>query len=431
MINDRLKSIIRQIVEGLAVVFLVLCCFALLFVGLNYFFPSGTSLKELVSHEDIVPFADLSIHGDREFTIDRSREVSEMSAVLEGIRNTVKAKRGGAIAWTPANVGMPLYDRDAIQTFRRASARIKLDAESFLDVEENTLVVIKRFEEDLFLREKESVLIMVDGKLRGNIKGDEEKSINVQIATPSAVTRVMSGESPGGKAKFAVTVNPDKSSTVTVYEGVAAVSAQDQVVHVEANQGITVNLDQVPPAPISLPPPPTPSSPENAFVYYYRDLPPKIRFSWAAGEYEETYHFVLSRAPGFGEIVEDGYIPEEGFSHGNLKEGHYYWRVSRLSGWVEGGFSETRMVRVVKDQAPPMLRVQIQDGVVQRPRVTLKGVTEPGSRVFVQGERVTIDSAGAFEHGVSLKRGTNVIVVEAVDAAGNVAYHADYVTGRF
>ncbi len=119
------------------------------------------------------------------------------------------------------------------------------------------------------------------------------------------------------------------------------------------------------------------------------------------------------------------------FSHGNLKEGEYYWRVSRLSGWAEGGFSETRMVRVVKDQAPPMLRVQLPGGVVQRARVTLKGVTEPGSRVFVQGERVTIDSAGAFEHGVPLKRGTNVIVVEAVDAAGNVAYQSDYVTGRF
>ncbi len=431
MFIKRLKSKLLDIVEGLVVVFLVMCCFSLLFVGLNRFFPSGTSLKELMSREDILPFVDLTIRGDGELAIDGARDVSEMSAILAGARNTVKAKRAGSIAWAPANVGMPLYDRDAIQTFRRASARIKLDAESFLEVEENTLVIIKRMEEDLFLSEKESVLIMVDGKLRGSIKGDEEKSINVQIATPSAVTRVVSEESPEREAKFTVTVNPDKSSTVTVYEGVAAVEAQNEVVRVEANQGVTVNLGQGPTAPRSLPPPPIPSLPENAFAYYYRDLPPKIRFSWAAGKYEETYHFVLSRDPGYGDVVEDEYVTGKDFSHGNLKEGEYYWRVSRLSGWAEGGFSETRMVRVVKDQAPPMLRVQLPGGVVQRARVTLKGVTEPGSRVFVQGERVTIDSAGAFEHGVPLKRGTNVIVVEAVDAAGNVAYQSDYVTGRF
>lgn len=430
MANKRQKSKLLEIVEGLLVVFLVLCCFSLLFVGLKYFFPSGTSLKELVSRDDILPFADLTIRGGGELAIEGARDVSEMSAVLSGARNTVKAKRSGAIAWGPANVGMPLYDRDAIQTFRRASARIKLDRESFLDVEENSLVIIKRMEEDLFFGEKESVLIMVDGKLRGNIKGDDQQTINVQIATPSAVTRVVSGESSEGEAKFTVTVNPDKSSTVTVYEGVAAVEAQNKVVRVEANQGVTVNLGQVPTAPRSLPPPPTSSSPDDGFAYYYRDLPPKIRFSWA-GVYEETYHFVLSRDPGFEDIVEDEYVTGNDFSHGNLKEGDYYWRLSRLTGWAEGGFSEARMIRVVKDDAPPVLRVQLPGGVVGQARVTLKGVTEPGSRVFIQGVRVKIDGAGTFEQGVTLKRGTNVIVIEAVDAAGNVAYHTDYVTGRF
>jgi hypothetical protein len=44
---------------------------------------------------------------------------------------------------------------------------------------------------------------------------------------------------------------------------------------------------------------------------------------------------------------------------------------------------------------------------------------------------VPVDENGRFEASVELQRGINLLVVEAVDAAGNVAYASQMVTGKF
>ncbi len=200
----------------------------------------------------------------------------------------------------------------------------------------------------------------------------------------------------------------------------------------ERNQGVVVNFGETPPVPETLPSAPMATTPEDREVLYYRDLPPKVRFSWDAEADVEMYHFVLSRDPDFRELLVNERLREREFVYGNLKEGRYYWRVSGLVKWKESTFSEARNIFVVIDQKPPVLHVQFPQKIADKDdEVIVTGLTEPNADLFIQSKPVPIDKGGGFRYVLRVQPGMNVIVVEAMDAAGNVAYRAKRLYGRF
>ncbi len=86
---------------------------------------------------------------------------------------------------------------------------------------------------------------------------------------------------------------------------------------------------------------------------------------------------------------------------------------------------------MVQDRKPPVLRVQPPPKVVNQDTITLRGKTEPGAKVYVEGNRVTVNKEGFFKHQLRIKRGASLIVVEAVDPAGNVAYATNLVNAKY
>jgi len=82
---------------------------------------------------------------------------------------------------------------------------------------------------------------------------------------------------------------------------------------------------------------------------------------------------------------------------------------------------------VVQDQEPPTLQVQFPPKTIHSESYTLCGKAEPGARVFVGGRRVRTTRTGEFRYNLKLRPGTNVIVVEAIDAVNNVAYRSQRV----
>jgi hypothetical protein len=258
-----------------------------------------------------------------------------------------------------------------------------------------------------------------------------EDSVYLEVGTPSGTIRTRSGPQAEGSVDFKISVNPDQSSTITVYEGSAEVIAQGQTVLVGTNQATVVALNQAPQQPGILPEQVNLKSPSGKNVFYYRDLPPKIRFAWQGQPNATGYHFVLARSLSFQDIVTDEQFSGASFTHGNLKKGTYYWKVSALEDSVEGYFSEIRQFRVIRDQAPPKLLVRFPPETIYSGRFTLRGKTEPGARVFVGGKRVRTTRQGKFEYHMKLQPGMNVIVVEAVDGVDNVAYRSQKVICKY
>jgi hypothetical protein len=76
---------------------------------------------------------------------------------------------------------------------------------------------------------------------------------------------------------------------------------------------------------------------------------------------------------------------------------------------------------VVLDQTPPPLAItEPRAGLrTSEGRMTVKGTTDPGCAVSVNGESATVDRKGKFSKDVSLEEGDNTLVVTAIDQGGN------------
>ncbi|MGD2273011.1 MAG: FecR domain-containing protein [Desulfobacterales bacterium] len=434
MIIGRLKKIIKGSTEGILAVMLVLLFYSMLLYLLNTVFPSGTSLKALIAQEGLMDPAGQLEHGNRHFTgtddAQESATVLATAAVLSLARNTVKSKGAGEIAWRTAKTGKPLYDRDAVQTLNNSAAVIQFDENTNLDMGANSLVIIKRLTQDPRRREKRSFMVLVDGELRGKLGHSDQESVYLEIGTPGATLSTHGGKQAIETVDFKISVNPDKSTTISVYGGSAEVSAEGQTVTVEANQSTVVALNQKPLDPQMLPRAVILKRPSGNNSFSYRNLPPKIRFTWQSQPDALRYHFVLARDAAFRDVVTDERLSKARFTHGNLKRGTYFWKVSAVEKTIEGFFSETRRLRIIRDLKPPTLRVQFPPKTIHRGRFTLSGKTDPGARVFVGGKRVKTTRNGSFKYDLKLRPGLNVIVVEAFDAVNNVTYQTQRINRK-
>ena len=409
-------------------VVLVLASFGILMFVLNFLFPSGTGFRSLFEKGLLSPMESWQFQaGPGRFRNPDTEGEQDLTATISTARNTVKARRAGEVAWSAAGEGMPLYNRDAVQTFGQSYALIALDAKNSLELKENSLVVINRYRQDIASREKRSLLLMVEGTLKGRLAGSDDEAVKVDVATVSAVARIAPPKRSEVPVEFAITANPDSSSSVAVYQGELMVTAMGTTVTVKANQGTHVELGERPRPPAPLPTVPVARSPGNGDRYEYRDLPPRIRFSWDSPTPAESYRFLLARDPEFRDPVVDEEVTAGPFQHGNLEPGEYSWKVSGKNGPLEGTSSEPRRILLARDVETPALRCRELPGTVAGERVTVAGETEPGASVYVAGDPVPTGAAGEFTHEIPLRPGANLILVEAVDQAGNSSYFSQVV----
>lgn len=425
--KERLKSTGRRVGEY-GVALLLVLCFFLSFLGiLGILFPSGLGLG------DLMRIRDLSLAGREEgggwehvaipgWEGQPAGKTPQAIAVLSTLRNEVKSRGAGSIAWQQAVVGMRLASRDAVQTSRQSGASIRFSGKDSIEMGENSLVILRKVEQDPVRLTKRSTLLVIDGEFRGNLGGAEKQTFDFELGKSGARARIASGGEGGGPAEFQINVNPDRTTTLSMYKGSADVAASGTTVRLEANTATTVLESGAASAPVALPSSPVLSSPANDAVFFYRSLPPIVSLAWNVLEGTDSYRIVLARDREFRDIVAREDLVRPSFVHGNLKEGTYYWRVSGKKKWAEGPPSGTGQLRIVKDTLAPDLRVEAAGGGDGKERGLLKGASEPGATVFVAGNRVPVAETGDFECDVKLARGVNQIVVEAVDPAGNVAY---------
>jgi mannose-6-phosphate isomerase-like protein (cupin superfamily) len=437
MMTISFKTTTKKIFEPILVLALVLLFFMVILLTLNTVFPTGQSLLDLVSpggqgpsHSgDYLTSRNLRLStGTGEYGLgDRSN----ITAVLSDLENLVKSKRANQIAWQGAPKGMTFFNSDAIQTFHKSSATLSIKKGNILELGENSLVVLRKLERDVFTRENRTIVVLMGGQLSGEVRKTDQENYNLEIIAPGVIARAPSKDNKDKPTRFQMAVKPDNSSILTVLEGTADLMVDGETIKVGADQVVQVQPGK---RPVFLGPPPEPpvlASPADDEMFPFRDVPPIVTFGWSASEDIQGYNFVLATDSQFKDILHEGRIDGNQFTHGNLKPGDYFWRISSVNKNGEGNFSRVKHFQLIQDLEPPALEVNYPDTGEVGDKFVLRGRTDPDARIFVGGIPVEIDEGGEFVHNLFLQRGFNVIVVEAVDKVGNVAYFSQLVNVEF
>lgn len=435
--NISFKTTIQKVLEAFLVLALVVLAFIGILTTLNLVFPTGQSIFELVrsGEGNQNPFGADGASRDFHLVTGLGDEIlgegGSATAVLSRKERSVKSKRSTQIAWENATEGMYLYNRDAVQTFERSSADLTFSGNSSLELGENSLIVLRKLNHDVFLRENRTVVVLMGGQVTGKVAAAKTETSNIEVVAPGAVARLPSLAKKGQPTRFKMTTRPDDTSVLSVLEGTADLVVDGKSLEIGPNQIVKVQPGRSPVF-LTMPPwPPAPVSPEEGVTFYFRDISPKVSFQWSGARGVSEYRFALSKDPRFEHIVLEDVVKSTRFTHGNLKPGDYYWQVSSISSDWEDKPGPVRHFKVVQDLEPPDLHVEYPGPTEGSEVLKLTGITEPEARVYVDGLPVKVNEQGRFDYNFSLQRGSNVIVVEAVDKVGNVTYFSKIVQGEF
>jgi hypothetical protein len=414
----------RLLAESAVVAAMTLGCLAIFIVLLNLSFPEGHDLRELLrSNRDASAGLEalrVGRGGDSTATIGNSM------ATLSVLHASVHSRTAGSIAWNSAQSGLGLRAGDGIQTGAAGTAELNLEHGS-IRLEKNSLVILGGGTDvsDLLARTPRS-LTVVRGDLFARLDGGSPGEMTVML--PQGIARLHPvAPASVGSAEFRITAGPDRSSAVTVLSGSLALEANGRTVSVGPGQFSRIGGNGAPSEPLPVPEAPVALTPGAGSRFAYLDLPPVVPFRWNASGGDGHYRLRATRGPEFKSEIMNQTTADSALDWGRFDPGVYEWQVSRVINGVEGVPSAPRRLVVEQVGGPVLLTVEPLPRRVSGPGLTVRGRARPGASVFVMGQRVRVRSDGTFDAQVDLPTGANVVLVEAVDAAGNSMYSSQVV----
>ncbi len=348
----------------------------------------------------------------------------ESDAQFLTVEGDVKYQKGAAGDWKDADGHTALMNGDWVKTGDRASAELIFSSGTLYTVGPNALLEIYSSINPQTSRKTNTVKMRVG---------------SVEVATTTDVSTV---RTPGTQvvveqqSAAQVGVADDETSVVST-RGAASVAPEKGGAAIRLASGEKINStpDGALSAVKKLTMPPALLSPGDNQVF---QLSPKlqVQMMWQPQTGAGGYVLQVSRSRLFSTQEINTKRAKTTAVAEVTSEGSFYWRVASVGADGDvGPFSAFRRFRVsggtktgtTTDRTPPILRMKAPFHVGGQ-YYTIAGVTEPGATVFINEEEVDVTSAGAFQKLVAFSSiGRNVVVIKAVDAAGNQKVESQYV----
>ena len=360
--------------------------------------------------------------------------------------NRVLYRRRDTANWNGSKTGMELFQGDSLRTLEDSRARVKFLNKELLSLEPDSMAVIKPADEDA------DVVLKSGSVFAGHAR--------VVTASARVTPRTL-------ETRYSASIEPDLTTRVEVFRGVAAVDAQGSEVDVPAGMQTRVRPGLAPEIPRKL---------ENAAALDSRAQefasaaavgggvapnPRGIEEAPAASADAATlrgdidslsvgvpilgFHIQAAGDRVFKKVVFDRkYESDERFypADAALPPGAYWWRIAvvDLLG-AEGPYAEPRYYTVgVKrvERAPEaalgdMLTVfsPVSGAEISGESVRVVGVLRDDTlHLEVAGKPVRIDADGNFVAFVPLKDGITDIEIVVSDGKGNTTRVSRHVTRR-
>ena len=338
-------------------------------------------------------------------------------ARLTAVEGPVRLKIGGLGQWREARVRRMLRSGDVVQTDPKAGAEITFLSGNVVRVRPDSVVLIS--EGTAEVAEEATSWQVQSGQVNFEVKQ------NTDIVTPTARTRAVANSTGN------IDVDDEGGTGVKIFTGSAEVATTaGQKVTLADNQAVLVDAKgqagpriELPPAPVLVAPP---ADTEVPFV-----TPPETtaQLAWRVVKGAATYRVsmdynVVQANLLLSAALEEPNIPSTSHELSGLDPGRYYWRVAGVSQeGLEGDYSKVSLFSVVRPPEPsappsaaPRLVVQAAD---LESVLEVKGRTEPGAEVTVDGYAVRVLPDGTFNEFVR-KTGQTFVVVKATTPDGQV-----------
>ena len=258
-------------------------------------------------------------------------------ARLTYVKPDVNHRKAGGALWGPAAQGEDLFRLDQVNTLRGAGAEVTFRDQTALQIRESALVVINGSgvpgkSEDT----RSGQVSLVQGELRmklAQLRGEKP----VTLGTPAAKVSARSRD-------LLLAVDEQKMSRVSVYDGVAEVSAGGKSVHVPEGSGTRVENGKAPEKPR-----PLPAAPRwSAQTALFRG---GVQLAWGPVERAAKYLVVVARDERFLDVAAQAATAQPSFDAPPLPPGTYLARVqAQDDAGLTGAASEPRRIVVALAQ---------------------------------------------------------------------------------
>ena len=345
------------------------------------------------------------------------------TARFTSIEGNVKLRAVGSFEWVTADKDVVLKRGDLVKTGSGSTSEITFFDGTVVHVRPESLITIEETSENPATKERRVAWHISSGEVTFTAPRRSAEG-RTDITTP--LTRLTTKDETEG----AIGVMESGESNTRLFRGQAEIemTKTGEKVALGAKEAVKIDSDGRVSDKVALPSVPELISPADQADLAYADPTRAITpFIWKEVGGARTYRLVLDFSATFNKPLHDKPVADKTAHLTGLDEGRYYWRVAAIDAQGnEGGFSEPGRFRVTRLRAnagvpPPALLIsslETRANILQ-----IKGRTEPGATVSVNGQPLDVESDGTFNEYITLnvdKSGPQQVTIMAVGINGGV-----------
>ncbi len=338
----------------------------------------------------------------------------EQQANFTQIDGTVRVKKANRGDWVQADYKLPLEKGDVVQTDAEGIAKIVFTDGTNYTVKPDSLIVIEENSTNDKRQTQVKVQVTSGTVDLATAKFGEGSSSEVKVAgaTASLASDSAAQVRNDPKADRHEILVTKGTSEVTRGTEVVRLTDFEKVSFTAEGSGMTKEKEIAPPTLIT---------PANMMSIFLKD---PVSLSWTQMAHARQYHVRVSKNPYFSSLILDRKVTGTDMTAPSLQEGAYYWVVQSVDGQGrESAESEKNRFNVIpKGADTPELRLSVEPFRQHGRVLEVRGETEPGARVMVNGQEVPdVSPMGKFTFFTpQMSSGQNTITITAQNAKGGV-----------
>jgi Glucodextranase, domain B/FecR protein len=344
---------------------------------------------------------------------EKTKEIREktIDAIISFKKGTVQKMFPSLLKWQDAELYENLKENDWARTLAFSLADITFYDLSQIKLNENSEAVIQSSKYDVIGKKTTTKVKLEKGDAYARILNSPKKKFDFDI--PGIKTTINS--------KYFWVEKNETNAKLSNYNGDITLQVSDSSVVVQKNEGSVVPKGGFPSKPKSLLFPPKLSNPQN----FSRLSAAGSEFSWSLVKNAHNYWIEIASDADFKKIrtslkgIKNESVDVTGFG-----DGVYYWHVCSMDSLgLPGPYSEFRTFIVAMDKSRPFLLLESPSTsqITTDKKVVVKGITDPGCRVEINGIEAGVDSAGQFRIEIILTEGINKIRIKSAGKNGQVS----------